>query len=90
MRRTEPAGVERHRIWVPREPVCKAGEGSPEDRGTRPSPISLVKRLKLGACRGQSLSLKHCAAPRVVQDHWAELSGSASLQMGGVEPEKSQ
>lgn len=48
-RSTEAAGVGRHGILVPREPVCKAGEASPEEkRKTRPFPKSLFKRLETG------------------------------------------
>lgn len=50
-RSTEAAGVGRHGIWVPGEPVCKAGEASPEEeRRTRSFPKSLFKRLEPGVC----------------------------------------
>lgn len=54
MRGTEMKGVKHHGIWVPREPVCKAGEASPEvGWRIRPSPLSLFKWLELGMCKGQ-------------------------------------
>lgn len=46
MRGTEAVRVGRHGIWVPREPVCKAGEASPEEWWrTRLSPIITVQEV---------------------------------------------
>lgn len=51
-------------LRVPGEPVCKAGEASPEEGGrTRPFPISPFKEVALRMWRGQRPYLKHCAAP---------------------------
>lgn len=56
MRGTEVAGMEHQGIWVPGEPVRKAGEASLEEEwGTRPSPISLFKRLRLGCVEARAL-----------------------------------
>lgn len=85
MRGTEAAGVGRHGIWVPGEPVCKAGEASPEERW-RIRPSLIIGIQKVGArdvWRPEALTEALCC-PQGVQGHWAELSGSSRLKMGGM------